>query len=106
MPLWQRIMIVSDLLKIVIYLLWVMDTVLNFGKSVWLEPAIGLGYANNNMWDELYPDKNFVAGAVGLSGKYRMDDVAFINTFIIDGFVDLLSQSGKSRVKIGYLDQM
>jgi len=59
----------------------------NFGKSVWLEPTVGLGYATTKYVDELYPDKNFAAGALGLSGKYRMDDVAFINTFILDGFV-------------------
>ena len=58
-----------------------------FGKSIWLEPTIGLGYATTSYVDELYPDKNFAAAAVGLSGKYRMDDVAFINTFIIDGFL-------------------
>jgi hypothetical protein len=59
----------------------------NFSKSIWLEPTIGLGYAKTKYVGELYPDKNFAAGALGLSGKYRMDDVAFINTFIIDGFL-------------------
>ncbi len=59
----------------------------NFSKSVWLEPTLGLGYATTRYTDEIYPDKNFAAAAVGLSGKYRMDDVTFINTFIIDGFL-------------------
>jgi len=59
----------------------------NFSKSVWLEPTLGVGYVRTRYTDELYPDKNFAAAALGLSGKYRMDDVAFINTFIIDGFM-------------------
>ena len=58
-----------------------------FGKSIWLEPTVGLGYAKTKYVGELYPDKKFAAGALGLSGKYRKDDVAFINTFILDGFV-------------------
>jgi len=58
-----------------------------FGKSTWLEPTLGLGYAMTKYVGELYPDKKFTAGALGLSGKYRMDNVAFINTFIIDGFL-------------------
>ncbi len=58
-----------------------------FGKLAWLEPTIGLGYANTKYVGELYPEKSFAAGALGLSGKYRMNDIAFINTFIIDGFM-------------------
>jgi len=58
-----------------------------FGKSIWLQPTLGVGYVTTRYKDELYPDKNFAAAAVGLNGKYRMDDVAVINTFIIDGFV-------------------
>ena len=59
-----------------------------FDKSVWLEPSIGLAYAMTRYTDEeLYPDKNFAAAALGLSGYYRMDDIAIINTFIVDGFV-------------------
>ena len=59
----------------------------DFGKSVWLEPIAGLGYVRTVYTDELYEDKKFTAGAIGLSGKYRQDDVAFIDTFIVDGFV-------------------
>ena len=59
----------------------------NFSKSVWLEPTLGLGYVKTKYTEDLYEEKNFLAGAIGLNGKYRMDDVAFINTFIIDGFM-------------------
>ncbi len=59
----------------------------NFSKSIWLEPTVGVGYARTRYTDGLYPDKNFAAAALGLSGKYRMDDVPFINTFIVDGFM-------------------
>ena len=58
-----------------------------FGKSTWLQPTLGVGYAVTHYTDELYPDKNFAAAAIGLNGKYRMDDVPVINTFIIDGFL-------------------
>jgi len=58
-----------------------------FGKSIWLQPTLGAGYVTTRYTDELYSDKNFAAVALGLSGKYRMDDVPLINTFIIDGFV-------------------
>ena len=58
-----------------------------FGKSTWLEPSIGLAYTSTKYVDALYDDKKYVAGALGLKGKYRMDNVALINTFIIDGFV-------------------
>jgi hypothetical protein len=58
-----------------------------FGKSAWLEPSIGLAYTSTKYVDALYDDKKYVAGALGLKGKYRMDNVALINTFIIDGFV-------------------
>ena len=57
-----------------------------FGKSKWLEPAIGLGYATTNYSDE-FTDKDFVVAALNLSGKYQFDDVAYINTFIVDGFL-------------------
>ncbi len=57
-----------------------------FAKSKWLEPAIGLGYATTNYSDE-YIDKNFAVAALNLSGKYQFDDLAYINTFIIDGFL-------------------
>ena len=46
-----------------------------------------MGYVKTHYTDELYPDKNFAAAAIGLNGKYRMDDVPLINTFIIDGFL-------------------
>ncbi len=55
--------------------------------SKWLEPSIGLGYATTSYTDDLYADKNFAVAALNLSGKYQFDDVAYINRFIIDGFV-------------------
>jgi len=59
-----------------------------FDKSVWLEPFMGLAYATTRYTDDaLYPDNNFAAASFGLTGKYRMDDIAIINTFIVDGFV-------------------
>jgi len=53
----------------------------------WLEPSIGLGYATTSYTDKLYADKNFAVAALNLSGKYQFDDVAYINRFIIDGFL-------------------
>jgi len=58
-----------------------------FDKSIWLQPTLGAGYVTTQYTNELYPNKNFAAAAVGLNGKFRMDDVAWINTFIIDGFL-------------------
>jgi hypothetical protein len=57
-----------------------------FDKSVWIEPSIGLAYTTTRYKDDIYEDKNFMAAAVGLNGKYRMDDLAVINTLIVDGF--------------------
>lgn len=59
----------------------------NFDKNRWLEPSAGLGYVTTTYTDNLYPDKNFAAGALTLTGKYQIDDVALINTLIIDGFL-------------------
>jgi hypothetical protein len=58
-----------------------------FDKSIWLEPFVGLGYATTRYTDDiLYEDKDFSVYALGLRGKYRMDDIAIINTFIVEGF--------------------
>jgi len=59
----------------------------DFSKSLWLEPVAGLGYVKTKYTEDLYQDKKYMTGALGLTGKYRKDDVPFINTFIIDGFV-------------------
>ncbi len=58
-----------------------------FDKSIWLEPAIGLGYAATKYTDDLYSDNNFAVAALKLSAKYRIDDVMLINTLIVDGFI-------------------
>ena len=59
----------------------------DFSKSVWLEPTLGLGYVKTTYTEDTYEEKKFAATALGLNWKYRMDDVRFINTFILDGFV-------------------
>ncbi|PHS41684.1 MAG: hypothetical protein COB07_01155 [Sulfurovum sp.] len=58
-----------------------------FADTAWLEPSIGLGYATTNYTDDIYPDKDFTVAALNLVGKYQFDDVAYINTLIIDGFM-------------------
>ncbi len=58
-----------------------------FDKSKWLEPAIGIAYATTRYTDELYDDKNFAAVALKLKGKYQLDDLAYINTLITEGFL-------------------
>ena len=58
-----------------------------FDKNSWLEPSVGIGYVTTTYTDNLYPDKDFTAAALNLIGKYQIDDVAYINRLIIDGFV-------------------
>lgn len=57
-----------------------------FGKSKWLEPSIGAGYATTKYTENLYDDKNFPVAALQLSGKYQIDNIMFLNTLIVDGF--------------------
>ncbi len=59
----------------------------SFGKDKWLEPSAGLGYVATTYTDDIYPDKNFAAASFNLTGKYRVDDVPYINRLIIDGFM-------------------
>jgi len=58
-----------------------------FDKSKWLEPSAGLAYVATTYTDDIYIDKNFAAASLNLVGKYQMDDVAYINRLIIDGFI-------------------
>ncbi len=58
-----------------------------YGKDAWLEPSLGLGYANINYTDTIYQDKDFSAAAFGLSGRYQLDDLVLINQLIINGFI-------------------
>ena len=58
-----------------------------FAKRQWIEPSIGLGYATTKYTDNQYSNKDFSVGALQLSGKYELDDLALINTLIVDGFV-------------------
>lgn len=56
-----------------------------FDKALWLEPALGLAYATTSYTKNKYPEEQFNAAALRLSGEYLMDDVLYINTLIIDG---------------------
>lgn len=58
-----------------------------FAKETWLEPSAGLGYVATTYTDDIYPDKDFAAVSLGLNGKYRIDDVPYINSLIINGFL-------------------
>ena len=58
-----------------------------FDKNKWLEPSAGLGYARTLYTDELIEDKKFPVAALQLSGKYQFDDVAVVDTLIVDGFM-------------------
>lgn len=58
-----------------------------FGKEKWLEPSIGVGYAFTEYTDEELGEKDFSVAALQLYGKYQMEDVALLNTLIIDGFL-------------------
>jgi len=58
-----------------------------FGKSKWLEPSAGLAYVATTYTEGLYPDKNFAAASLNLTGKYQMDNVPYINSLIVNGFL-------------------
>ncbi|SFZ97611.1 hypothetical protein MNB_SV-5-575 [hydrothermal vent metagenome] len=57
-----------------------------YNKSIWIVPSVGLAYAATK-YTEQYADKNFLAGALSMTGQFRVDDISIINTFILDGFV-------------------
>jgi len=58
-----------------------------FDKGTWLEPSAGLGYVSTTYTDDIYKDKNFLAASLNLVGKYRLSEVPYINSLIIDGFL-------------------
>jgi len=58
-----------------------------FDKSKWLEPSIGLAYARTKYTNNRFSDINFPAAALQLNGKYQLDDLAILDTLIIDGFM-------------------
>jgi putative salt-induced outer membrane protein YdiY len=58
-----------------------------FGKDKWLEPALGIGYANIDYTEETYSDKSFNVAALGLLGRYQFDDLTLINQLIVSGFL-------------------
>lgn len=58
-----------------------------YGKEKWLEPSLGLGYAGVDYTDPDYSDKQFAVAALGLFGRYRIEDVTLINRLDIDGFM-------------------
>jgi putative salt-induced outer membrane protein YdiY len=57
-----------------------------FAKSKWLEPSVGIGYANIR-YSESYTDRKFPVLALNLFGKYQWEDVPLVKTVIADGFV-------------------
>ena len=60
---------------------------IRFKKERWLEPTLGLAYARTKyVDDERYPDRNFAAAAIGLSGKFQVDDFMYLNSIILHGF--------------------
>jgi putative salt-induced outer membrane protein YdiY len=58
-----------------------------FGKSKWIEPSLGLGYATVDYTDTIYAKKAFSVAAINLFGKYQMDDLPVLKTLITDGFM-------------------
>ena len=58
-----------------------------FDKSAWIEPSIGLGYVKTSYTDDKYKDRNFLAAAIVLKGKYKIDNIFLINTLITDGYI-------------------
>jgi len=54
-------------------------------RTRWLEPSIGLAYTMTEYTDDTYPDNDFAAAALGLTGNYQFENVAYINSLIIDG---------------------
>jgi len=58
-----------------------------FNKERWLEPSLGIAYARTKYVDpSLYPEKRFTAAAIGLSGKFQVDDFMYFNSIILNGF--------------------
>lgn len=56
------------------------------GKGKWIQPWIGLAYVwTRYVEDDLYPDNEYAAGALGLNGMYQFDDLMYINKLKIDG---------------------
>ena len=58
-----------------------------FEKHGWIEPSIGLGYVKTSYTDDKYTDKNFLATALILTAKYKMDNLLFIDRLITDGYI-------------------
>ncbi len=57
-----------------------------FKKERWIEPYAGLGYARTSYVDEkLYPEQKYTAAAVGVSGKFQVDDFMYLNSVILHG---------------------
>jgi len=54
-------------------------------KTKWLEPSVGMAYAMTEYTGDTYLDNDFVAAAFGLTGNYHLENVAYINSLIIDG---------------------
>jgi len=59
-----------------------------FKKERWIEPSLGLAYTTTNYVDEqLYAEKKYSAAAIGLNGKFQVDDFIYLNSIILNGFL-------------------
>ena len=57
-----------------------------FGKSKWIEPSLGIGYASSD-YSDAYADKRYAVAALNLFGKYQWENLPLIHTMITDGFL-------------------
>lgn len=56
------------------------------GKDGLIKPQIGLAYVwTRYLREDVYPDSSYVAGLLGINGKYTFNDVKFIETLTVDG---------------------
>jgi len=78
------------------------------GKDGLIKPQIGLAYVwTRYLEDNVYPDSSYVAGVLGLNGKYTFNDVMYVETLTVDGryiFYPSLEEFGEewiSRANMG-----
>jgi len=58
-----------------------------FGKSQWIEPSLGVGYATVDYTDSTYDQKRFSVASLNLFGKYQLEELPLVKTLITDGFM-------------------
>lgn len=57
-------------------------------KERWIEPSLGLAYTSTRYVDDKrYPDKKYTAAAIGLNGRFQVDDFIYLNSLILDGML-------------------